>query len=119
MSTHSNPDEQDAGSTLEQFSKAELISLVKRMIQLYPDLTGMIEIAQPADSKPQHPPFNPEFYRRQVDEIFYTTDRNTWGSEGRAAGPLLRIVAIADDYVQQQDYPDAATLYRYHCPSHF
>jgi uncharacterized Zn finger protein len=111
MSTHSNPDEQDAGSTLEQFSKAELISLVKRMIQLYPDLTEMIEIAHPPDSKPQQPSFNPEFYRRQIDEIFYTTDRNTWGSEGRAAEPLLRIVAIADDYVQQRDYADAATLY--------
>ncbi len=45
------------------------------------------------------------------DKIFYTTDRNTWGSEARAAEPLLDIVDIADDYVQQLDFTDAATLY--------
>lgn len=89
------------------------LTLIKRMVQLYPDLAGLIETAQQTtpSQRPQHLPFNPEFYRRQVDEIFYTTDRNTWGSEGRAAGPLLRIVDIGNDYVQQQEYADAATLY--------
>lgn len=111
MSTNQTPDEQDVEPTLEQFTKAELISLIKRMLQRYPDLTGMIAMAPPADAKPPHPPFNPAFYRRQVDEVFDTTDRNTWGSEGRAAGPLLSIVAIANEYVQQQDYADAAALY--------
>src|SRR2546425_41101 len=107
------PDEQDIESTLGHLSKADLLTLIKRMVQLYPDLTGLIETAQQTtpSQRPQRLPFNPEFYRHQVDEIFYTTDRNTWGSEGRAAGPLLRIVDIGNDYVQQQDYADAATLY--------
>jgi len=107
------PDKQNIESTLAHLSKADLLTLIKRMVQLYPDLTGLIETAQQTtpSQKPQHIPFNPEFYRRQVDEIFYTTDRNTWGSEGRAAGPLLRIVDIGNDYVQQQNYADAATLY--------
>lgn len=111
MSTNPLSGEQDIESTLGHLSKTELLSLIKRMVQLYPDLAGLIEIAEPTDAKPQRPPFNPEFYRRQVDEIFYTTDRNTWGSEGRAAGPLLRIVDIGNDYAQQQNYADAATLY--------
>ncbi|HVB25798.1 MAG TPA: hypothetical protein VNG51_27925 [Ktedonobacteraceae bacterium] len=111
MSTNQTPDEQDVESILGQFSNADLISLIKRMLQRYPDLIGMIVMAPPADAKPPRPPFNPAFYRRQVDEVFDTTDRNTWGSEGRAAGPLLKIVAIADEYVQQQDYADAAALY--------
>jgi hypothetical protein len=107
------PDKQDIESTLGHLSKADLLTLIKRMVQLYPDLTGLIETAQQTtpSQRPQRLPFNPEFYRHQVDEIFYTTDRNTWGSEGRAAGPLLRIVDIGNDYVQQQDYADAATLY--------
>ena len=107
------PDEQDIESTLGQLSKADLLTLIERMVQLYPDLTGLIETAQQTapSQRPQRLPFNPEFYRRQVDEIFYTTDRNTWGSEGRAAGPLSRIVDIGNDYVKQQDYADAATLY--------
>ncbi len=113
MSTIPIPGGQDIESTLGHLSKAELLSLIKRMVQLYPDLAGLIETAQQTtpSHKPQRPPFNPEFYRRQVNEIFYTTDRNTWGSEGRAAGPLLRIVDIGNDYVKQQDYVDAATLY--------
>ena len=113
MSTNPPPGEQDIESTLGHLSKADLLTLIKRMVQLYPDLAGLIETAQQGtpSQKPQRLPFNPEFYRRQVDEIFYTTDRNTWGSEGRAAGPLLRIVDIGNDYVQQQDYADAATLY--------
>ena len=88
------PDKQDIESTLGHLSKADLLTLIKRMVQLYPDLTGLIETAQQTtpSQRPQRLPFNPEFYRRQVDEIFYTTDRNTWGSEGRVAGPLLRIV---------------------------
>lgn len=111
MSTNPMSGELDIESTLGHLSKTELLSLIKRMVQLYPDLAGLIEIAEPTDAKPQRPPFNPEFYRRQVDEIFYTTDRNTWGSEGRAAGPLSRIVDIGNDYAQQQNYADAATLY--------
>ena len=113
MSTNPIPGEQDIESTLGHLSKAELLSLIKRMVQLYPDLAGLIETAQQTtpSQKPQRPPFNAAFYRRQIDEIFYTTDRNTWGSEGRAAGPLLRIVDIGNDYVKQQDYADAATLY--------
>src|SRR5438067_1110602 len=107
------PDDQNIETTLGHLSKADLLALIKRMVQLYPDLAGLRETAKQTTSSqnPQRLPFNPEFYRRQVDEIFYTTDRNTWGSEGRAAGPLLRIVDIGDDYVKQQDYADAATLY--------
>jgi tetratricopeptide (TPR) repeat protein len=105
------PGVQDIESKLGHLNKADLLALIKRMVQLYPDLAGLIETAQSADSPPQRPPFNSEFYRRQIDEIFYTTDRNTWGSEGRAAGPLLRIVDIGNDYVKQQDYADAASLY--------
>jgi hypothetical protein len=111
MSTNPTPGEPDIEATLGRLSKADLLSLIQRMIQLYPDLTGLIETAEPAKSNPQRPPFNPEFYRRQVDEIFYTTDRNTWGSEGRAAGPLLRIVDIGNDYVQRQNYAEATTIY--------
>ena|SRR5438552_902410 len=111
------PDEQDIESTLGHLSKADLLTLIKRMVQLYPDLAGLIETAQQTtpSQRPRHLPFNPEFYRRQVDEIFYTTDRNTWGSEGRAAEPLLRIVDIGNDYVQQQNYSDAAWFWQFRC----
>jgi hypothetical protein len=111
MSTNPTPGEPDIEATLGRLSKGDLLSLIQRMVQLYPDLTGLIEMAVPTKSNPQRPPFNSEFYRGQVDEIFYTTDRSTWGSEGRAAGPLLRIVDIGNDYVQHQNYAEATTIY--------
>ena len=111
MSTNPIPGEQDIESTLGHLSKAELLSLIQRMVQQHPDLTGLIVSSQQAAIKKPRAPFNAEVYRLQVEKIFYTTDRNTWGSEGRAAGPLLRIVDIGNDYVKQQDYADAATLY--------
>src|SRR5205814_2227388 len=91
----------------------DLLALIKRMVQLYPDLTGLIETVQQTTppQRPQRPPFNREFFRHQVNEIFRTTDRNTWGPEARAANPLLDIVDIADEYVEQQDFNDAAALY--------
>jgi len=110
MSTHSTPEEHGIEKVLEEFSKADMLSLIKQMVQLHPDLTGLIEKTQPTAEKSQCIPINPELYRMKVAEIFYTTDRNTWGSEGRAAGPLLDVKDIGDDYVQQHDYDDTNLL---------
>jgi uncharacterized Zn finger protein len=101
-------------SALTDLNKAELISLMKQMLQLHPDLEGLVEKIGPRSSaapKQKRVPFNRELYRRQVDEIFRTTDRNKWGSEARAAEPLLRIQSIADDYAKQKNYDDAASIY--------
>jgi tetratricopeptide (TPR) repeat protein len=111
MSTNITPEEYDIEKVLEALSKADMLSLIKQMVQLHPDLAGLIVTIQPTVPKLQRKPFNPELYRRQVAEIFYTTDRTRWGSEARAAGPLLDIVDIGDEYVEQQQYADAATLY--------
>jgi len=55
------PDEQDIESTLGQPSKADLLTLIKRMVQLYPDLAGLIETAQQTTPYQRHLPFNSEF----------------------------------------------------------
>ena len=105
------PSEQDIEAALERLSKNKMSALIKQMIQQYPDLTSLIITTQPATPKQQPVPFNAELCRMQVEKIFYTTDRNTWGSEARAAGPLLDIVDTGDDYVQQQNFGNAAKLY--------
>jgi tetratricopeptide (TPR) repeat protein len=43
--------------------------------------------------------------------ICFCSTAFTWGSEARAAEPLLDIVDIADEYVEQHDFTDAAALY--------
>ncbi|GAC1434969.1 MAG: hypothetical protein NVS4B11_17570 [Ktedonobacteraceae bacterium] len=110
--TKQTSDTQDIEKILEQLSKDDLFSLIKQMIQLHPDVTELITAVQPtAPTKQQRAPFNAELYRLKIDKIFYSTDRTTWGSEGRAADPLLDIKEVGDNYLQQKDYADAATLY--------
>ncbi len=111
MSTDPTPDEQDLETALGHFGKDDLVRLIKRMVQQHPDLAGLIVSNQQATIKKPRAPFNAEVYRLQVEKIFRTTDRNTWGSEARAAEPLLDIVDIADEYVEQQNFADAAVLY--------
>jgi len=112
MSTNPPPSKQTIETVLEQLSKEDLLSLIKQMVQQHPDLTELIATRQPtAPEKQQHIPFKPEVYHRQVAEIFATTDRTKWGSEGRAAGPLLEMMDIGDTSTEQQQYAEAATLY--------
>jgi hypothetical protein len=111
MNTFPTPGEHDIQAALEELSKDDMQMLIQHMVQLHPDLAGLIVSKQPKATRKPHALFNSEVYRLQVEKIFYTTDRNTWGSEARAAEPLLDIVDIADDYVQQMDFTDAATLY--------
>jgi hypothetical protein len=105
------PDETRLQAALEQLEKDDLQALILHMVQQHPDLAGLIVSGEQEAVKKPWEPFNAEVYRLQIEKIFRTTDRNTWGSEARAADPLLDIVAIADEYVEQQDFSDAATLY--------
>lgn len=105
------PDEARIQAALELLSKDDLQALIQRMVRQYPDLVGLIVSGEQEAVKKPRKPFNAEVYRLQVEKIFRTTDRNTWGSEARAADPLLDIVDIADEYVEQGDFNDAATLY--------
>src|SRR5216110_1748874 len=105
------PSEQDIQAALGQLSKDEMSTLIQQMLQRHPDLANLIVTTQPATPKRQRVPFNAELRRKQVEKIFYTTDRNSWGSEARAAEPLLDIVDTGDEYVEQQDFADAAQLY--------
>jgi heme oxygenase len=111
MNTIPTPGEHAIQAALEQLSKDDMQALIQHMVQLHPDLAELIVSKQPTSTRKPREPFNAEVYRLQVEKIFYTTDRNTWGSEARAAGPLLDIVDIADEHVEQQNFTEAAALY--------
>jgi uncharacterized Zn finger protein len=106
-----SPDETRIQAALEQLNKDDLQLLIQRMVRQHPDLAGLIVSGEQEAVKKPREPFNAEVYRLQVEKIFRTTDRNTWGSEARAADPLLDIVDIADEYVEQGGFNDAVTLY--------
>jgi hypothetical protein len=105
------PDETRILAALEQLDKDDLQALILRMVRQHPDLAELIISGEKKALKKPRKPFNAEVYRLQVEKIFLTTDRNTWGSEARAAEPLLDIVDVADEYVEQGDFNEAATVY--------
>lgn len=107
----STPDETRIQAALEKLDKDDLQALILRMVQQHPDLAGLIVSGEQKAIKKPSKPFNAEVYRLQVEKIFLTTDRNTWGSEARAADPLLDIVDVVDEYVEQGDFNEAATVY--------
>ena len=104
-------DKQAIEQLLEQFSRDDLLNLIKQILPMHPDISNLIAEAQPTASVKQQVPFNEELYRLKINEVFYNTDRTTWGSEARAVGPLLRIKRVGDTYRKQKNYVDAATLY--------
>jgi hypothetical protein len=101
----------DIDGALKELKRAELLALIKQMIQEYPDLIALIEKRESIPLQVQHASFNAEACRLEIEKIFYTTERDSWGSEARAAGPLLDIKQSGDEYVNQGNYSDAATLY--------
>ncbi len=110
MSSKTTPDGKDIVAALEQFSREDLLSLVKSMVQRYPDLSELIATTQETGQK-QHIPFNANSYRKQITEVFYTTDTEAWSPEDSETEPLQDIIASGDTYIKHRQYDDATTLY--------
>jgi len=73
--------------------RSELLTLIKQMIQR-PDLALLVNASPDTHEEQPRAPLDPEQYRLKIEVIFATTDRTTWGSESRAAGPLLDIMQV-------------------------
>jgi len=96
---------QDIESTLGHLSKADLLALIKRMVQLYPDLAGLIETAQQTtpSQRPQRLPFNPEFYRRQRENYqvacqYLTSIRRLYQKLGKSDTWTRYIAALREQH---------------------
>jgi len=111
MSSGSQAEKQNRETVLDQLDRSELLTLIKQMIQIYPTLAQLVDALPDTHEEQQRASSDPEFYRLKVAHIFETTDRDTWGSEGRAAGPLLDIVEISDTFLEKEEYADAVMIY--------
>lgn len=107
--TQDNPPDNDAA--LEQLDRGQLLSLVKQMLQIHPDLAQLLDALDTHEEEAQPASTDPELYRLKVNEIFYDTDRDSWGSEARAAEPLMDIMEIGDDFLAKQRYADATMIF--------
>lgn len=95
----------EVDTLLDQYSKAQLITLIKKMLQRDPDLEILLPTAGPHQA-----PINSEIYRRQVASAFRNAG-NEWGAESDIAEELFSIKDIGDSFVQQQDYTNALVVY--------
>src|SRR5690349_16513390 len=90
---------------LEQCSREELISLIKKMLRREPDLAPLLLTVR----KPQGA-VTTQAYQRQIDNIFRSTD-HMWGAAQEIAEELEPIKETADTFVKQGTYADAVTIY--------
>jgi hypothetical protein len=111
MNTKPQTNTLNIAATLNQLDKNELLTLVKQMIELYPDLAHLVDILDTHEETRHAVSIDPEHYRLKVTDIFYNTDCDSWGAEARAAEPLLDIAEIGDAFLAQQRYANAATIY--------
>ncbi len=101
---------EDVETNLERRSKAELVALIRRMLDRYPDLETLLEL--PIVSEGEPPPVDADVIRRQAGNAFAGIGYDDWGATYGIAQQLLELVEIGDDYAGRERWRDAATIYQ-------
>lgn len=95
---------------LEQRSQGELVVLIKRMLQLQPDLEYSLEMDMPGGDV-RSSPVNPEIYRRQVASAFRLGEGD-WMASRRIAMEIGVIMDTGDGFLAMDDCVNASAVYR-------
>ncbi len=99
-------------TVLEHHSKPELIALIRRMLQRYPDVEYLLELPSPTAGATQAA-IDPEIIRRQVSHAFDSSgDDWGWQDAFETARDLDELLNVAGQYLEQADHMNAATIYR-------
>jgi hypothetical protein len=101
-------DVQDTATTLDRRSKAELIELIGKMVERYPDLEMLVELPVPGEAGSR--PMDAESIRRQVRRIFSGAGYE-WGAASDVALDLGNVVDVGDGYVERKDWRNAAIVF--------
>jgi uncharacterized Zn finger protein len=101
-------DVQDMATTLDRRSKAELIELIGKMVECYPDLEMLVELPVPGEAGSKS--MDAESIRRQVRRIFSGAGYE-WGAASDVALDLGNVVDVGDGYVEQEDWRNAAIVF--------
>jgi len=96
-------------SALARRNPVELVALIRKMIQRYPDLETLLELPTAGDAGAEKP-LDPEVIRRQVSNAFHRAG-DEWGAIAGIALDLQNLVDLGDDYAQREDWRNAATVY--------
>jgi uncharacterized Zn finger protein len=102
---------EDLKTALERLSKSELIVLIQRMLDRYPDLETVLELPIVGETE-EAPPVNADVIQRQAQGAFAGIGYDDWVDVRSIADQLLQLVDIGDDYVEIGQWRDAATIYQ-------
>ncbi|MFP4343668.1 MAG: SWIM zinc finger domain-containing protein [Anaerolineales bacterium] len=100
---------EEMDATLEEHSKAELIIIIHRMLDRYPELEELLELPILTAGK-EVPPVDEALIRRQAHSAFHG-DHDHWDTYV-VAQRLLELVEIGDRYAERERWRDASTVYR-------
>jgi hypothetical protein len=98
----------DIDTMLERQSKAQLITLIKQLLQQQPEVEWQLTIPPLPGHKSV--PIDTEEYRRQVDEAFRYAGRQ-WDAVYGISSDLYSITETAARFARQRDYTNAAVIY--------
>jgi uncharacterized Zn finger protein len=98
----------DIDTILERQSKAQLMKLVKLLLQRQPEVEW--ELTMPPLPGHKSVPIDVEEYRDQVDEAFRHAGRE-WDAVYGISSDLYSITETAARFFRQQDYTNAAAIY--------
>jgi uncharacterized Zn finger protein len=93
---------------LEARSQAELIALIRRMLNRYPDLESLLEIPLVVAGG-ELAPVDAETIRVQVSSAFWGDE---WGPSEFIPQELEELVKLGDAYAGQERWTEAATVYQ-------
>jgi uncharacterized Zn finger protein len=97
-------------SALERRSKAELITLIRRMIARYPDLESLLDLPIVGETAADRP-LDLDVIRRQASNAFHGVRYDEWGAVFDIAQQLVELVTIGDDYAKVGQWSNAAAVY--------
>lgn len=102
---------EDIETALERRSKAELIVLIRRMLDRHPDLETLLRLPVVGEAR-EVAPVDHELIRRQARGAFAGIGYDDWHAAYDVAQRLLELVQIGDDYAAIERWRDASTIYR-------
>jgi len=92
---------------LEKFSKPELISLIKQIIEQEPDLVSLVELPVAVG---ENRPLNIKAIRRQAEHAFQGADFE-WGYAREIKRDLNPLLKLAAGYLVRNDPENSALIY--------
>ncbi|MEZ4728906.1 MAG: hypothetical protein R3E79_17375 [Caldilineaceae bacterium] len=98
-------------AALNQRTKDELVILMTKMLDRYPDLEALLALPV-VDGGKAPPPVDPKVIERQVNQAFRYIDHDNYGSLYDIVQKLTEIKTLGDQYLAAADWRNAVTVYQ-------